>query len=171
MDENASTLRHAASYISEDRDFSSFWEEGIDSPLNNMFGIIMVLKFSIQDFKWIENNFKTFYRKWYLSHLVSIMIKARVKIFFLIFITFFFFFGCPLTYGVLVSGIRSKLQLWSKPQLWQHLGWGSNLGKSVPKKPPIHCTQWQLQNEDIFRYAKCPNNHPLSFPQSYFMCF
>ena len=31
-----------------------------------------------------------------------------------------FFFGCPSVYGVPRQGIRSELQLWLKPQLWQH---------------------------------------------------
>ena len=64
---------------------------------------------------------------------------------------FFSFFGCPMAYGIPGPGIRSKLQLRPKPQLWQLqipntlCWWGSDLHPSAPKMPQIllhHSNMW-----------------------------
>ena len=69
----------------------------------------------------------------------------------------FSFFSHPAAYGVPGPGIRSKSQLWPKPQLWQHWvlepkdpGWGLNLHPGAAEMMTV-IPLCHSRNSDIYK--------------------
>lgn len=86
-----------------------------------------------------------------MEYCVEVMISFRTNFTYLEIKKVFFFFSCPVAYGVPRTGIRSKLHLQPMSHLWQYWilkptesGWGWKLYPGAADTTNPLVPQWEL---------------------------